>query len=118
MAIQYFPAARADIKEALKWSAINFGAAAAARYKALIAAAIHEIETNPSLEHSRAALRLENDIRIYHLKHSRSRAAVDGQIVKRPRHFIAYQVVEADTMIVRVLHDRMEIIRQLEETLL
>lgn len=117
MAVQYFPAAGADIKEALKWSARNFGDAAAKPYKTLIAAAIREIALNPDLEHSRAAVRLERDIRIYHLKHSRTRAAVEGQIVKRPRHFIAYQVAGNETMILRVLHDRMEIVRQLDDTI-
>lgn len=116
MALRYLPAARRDIKEALKWSDENFGQAAAQRYKQLIGVVLSEITANPELEHSYDLRGLQAGIRLYHLRHSRKRAAVDGQFVRNPRHFVAYTVRDGDTLIVRVLHDRMEIARQLEET--
>lgn len=52
---------------------------------------------------------------MHHLKHSRERARVDGQIVRRPRHFIACTYPEGKTTIVRVPHVRIELARQLGE---
>src|SRR5687768_11006051 len=117
MTVRYFPAAREDIKHVLKWSAENFGHTAAHRYKRLLAVAISEIDSNPKLEHSYEVQGLQAGIRMYHLKHSRRRAAVQGQVVKQPRHFIVYQVLQRETVIVRVLHERMEIFPRLNDTL-
>ncbi|MGE4183150.1 MAG: type II toxin-antitoxin system RelE/ParE family toxin [Limisphaerales bacterium] len=116
MPLRYLPAARKDIKDVLKWSAENFGTSAARRYQELLRVALSDIAADPSLDHSYEVRGLQTGIRLYHLRHCRSRAAVEGQMVKNPRHFIAYLVRDADTVIVRVLHDRMEIARQLEES--
>jgi toxin ParE1/3/4 len=115
MPLHYFPAARNDITEALAWSAVNFGAAAGKRYQKVLSVAITEIAANPELTHSQQLPGLQPGIRLYHLKHSRARAAVQGQIVRKPRHFIAYKLIGDDVVIVRVLHERMEISRQLED---
>jgi toxin ParE1/3/4 len=57
--------------------------------------------------------RFDGSVRKYHLKHSRKNAAVGGLIVKKPRHFIVYRV-NGDTLeILRVLHDRMDLPRQM-----
>ncbi len=112
MALRYLPAARKDIKDALKWSSENFGPAAAQRYKTLLGVVLSEIAANPILEHSYELADLQPGIRFCHLRHSRKRASVEGQFVRNPRHFVAYSVRKADTMIVRVLHDRMELARQ------
>lgn len=117
MELRYFPAARKDIKDALKWSAENFGEVACQRYKKLLGVAIAEITTNPELPHSYLLRGLQPGVRLYHLKHSRTRAALAGQLVKKPRHFVSYAVIGSDTVIVRVLHDSMEITRQLGESL-
>ena len=117
MGLRYFPAARGDIKDALKWSAENFGKVACLRYKKLLEVALAEIAANPELPHSYQPPGLQRGVRLYHLKHSRTRAAVKGQIVRRPRHFVSYTVIGTDTVIVRVLHDRMEITRHLAESL-
>ena len=117
MVIRYFPAARGDIKNVLKWSAENFGQAASHRYKRLLAVAISEIAVNPNLQHSYEVSGLQPRVRMYHLKHSASRAVVEGRIVKQPRHFIVYQVFPGETVIVRVLHERMQILPRLRETL-
>ena len=117
MAVRYFPAARKDIKSALKWSVENFGEAASRRYKTLIGVVIAEIDADPELTHSYEIPGLQENIRLYHLKHSRTRAAVDGQMVKKPRHFVAYMAADGDTMIVRILHERMQITQLLKDTL-
>ena len=117
MALRYFPAARNDIKAALKWSTENFGQSASLRYQKLLAVAIAEIAANPELTHSYKVLGLQAGVRIYHLKHSRTRAALDGQIVKEPRHLVAYTVRAGQTAIVRLLHERMEITGQLKDAL-
>lgn len=109
MALRYFPAARKDIKDALQWSSENFGRAAARRYRQLIGVGLSEIAANPKLQHSYELSALQPGIRLYHLRHSRKRAVVEGQFVRTPRHFVAYTIREADVVIVRVLHDRMEI---------
>ncbi len=99
-----------DIEEALLWSATHFGKSAARRYARLIATAISEIATDPNLAGSRAAPDLQEGMRLYHLTHSRKRAPIDGVIVKRPRHFIAYRSLDPTTIeIVRILHDSMDI---------
>lgn len=116
MPLRYLPAARKDIKDVLKWSAENFGQAAARRYQDLLRVALSDIAADPALDHSYEVRGLQTGIRLYHLRHSRTRAAVEGQMVKSPRHFIAYLVRDADVVIVRVLHDRMEIARQLDES--
>lgn len=117
MAWRYFPTARKDIKDALQWSSGNFGRAAAPRYRQLIGVGLSEIAVNPKLQHSYELSALQPGIRLYHLRHSRKRAVVDGQFVRSPRHFVAYAIREADVVIVRVLHDRMEIAQQMPESL-
>jgi len=117
MPIRYFPAARQDIINTLKWSAANFGVAALERYKTLIAVAIAEIHADPQLVHSFEAPGLQPGIRLYHIRHSRKRAAVHDQIVDSPRHFVVYMNSNEDMIIVRVLHERMEITRRVEEAL-
>src|SRR3954462_3072667 len=117
MGLRYFPAARKDIKDALKWSAENFGEVASQRYRKLLGVALAEIAANPELPHSYHLPGFRPGVRLCHLKHSRTLAAVKGQIVRNPRHFVSYTVIGADTAIVRVLHDRMEITRHLEESL-
>jgi len=117
MPIRYFPAARQDIKNTLKWSAENFGNAALDRYKALLAVAIAEIHADPKLLHSYEEPGLQPGIRLYHIRHSRKRAAVQDQIVGNPRHIVVYMVVSADTVIVRILHDQMELAQRVAESL-
>jgi len=117
MPIRYYPAARQDIKNILKWSAENFGDASLQRYKTLLAVAIAEIHANPHLLHSHDEPGLQSGIRLYHIRHSRKRAVVRDQIVGSPRHIVVYMVLNADTVIVRILHDQMELARRVEEAL-
>jgi hypothetical protein len=63
MPLRYQPSARRDRTNVLKWSAENFGQAAAARYKKLLGVALSEIAANPTLEGSSEVLacRTESD---------------------------------------------------------
>ncbi len=116
MALRYFRAARNDIKAALAWSAEHFGLAARQRYQKLLSVVLSEIAANPELTHSQEPPGLQPGIRLYHLKHSRTRAPVGSQVVRKPRHFIAYKILGDDVLIVRVLHVRMDITRQFEDS--
>ena len=117
MPIRYYPAARQDIKNILKWSAENFGDASLERYKTLLAVAIAEIHADPQLLHSYEEPGLQAGVRLYHIRHSRKRAAVHDQIVGSPRHVVVYMVLNADTVVVRILHDQMELAQRIEEAL-
>ena len=53
---------------------------------------------------------LGEEVRSYHLRHSRDRAATPYGIVRRPRHLLLYRVISADVIGVgRILHDAMDI---------
>ncbi len=116
MGLRYFPAARDDVRNVIRWSRQNFGDLAAQRYRRLISVALSDIEANPLLAHSYELKGLQSSVRLYHLKHSSDRAAIDGRLVKKPRHFIAYQS-EDIPVIVRLLHERMQIVDHLKDTL-
>ena len=117
MPVRFYPAARQDLKTILKWSVEHFGVASLDRYKTLLAVAIAEIHADPQLLHSYEEPGLQAGIRLYHIRHSRKRAAVQDQIVGSPRHIVVYRVLNDDTVIVRILHDQMEIARRIEEGL-
>jgi plasmid stabilization system protein ParE len=69
------------------------------------------------LPHSCELAGLQSGIRLYHLRPCRLHPALRRETVKNPRHSIAYTIRYNETVLVRVLHERMEIERQLEETL-
>ena len=104
-----------DIDEALFGSALNFGRSAAHRYRELISLSIREIVSDPELIGSKEEHGLQRGIRLYHLRYSRKRAAVDGLIVKRPRHFIVYRITDSGLVeIVRMLHESMDLKRRFD----
>ena len=111
MRLCYTPAARNDIKNIVKWSAASFGVAAAMRYERLLAVALSEISRNPDLSHSRKLSGFHDGLRSYHWRHQRHQAAV-----KEPRHFFVYRVAPDEVLVVRVLHERMDIFGQIPGT--
>jgi len=114
MTLKVTPKARADIRDCLLWSARQFGKSAARRYKELLEVSILELAEDPQRSGSRE---LEGwpAVRLYHLRHSRKRAPVEGLVVKRPRHFIAYRIASGETIeILRILHDSMDVATRLE----
>ena len=103
------PAARHDIRDILLWSLDNFGAAAAARYRALLIQALRDIETNPTRPGSQPRPELAEGARTYHLAFSRG--SVQGKPLKAPRHFILYRLGTAGLAVARILHDSRDLAR-------
>lgn len=110
-------AARADIAQILQSSAADFSEGARSRYAALVATALKDLLDDPERPESLARPELQSGVRSYHLRHSRRQAAATGITVKSPRHLIVYLTPRSDLVVVlRVLHDAMEIERHLPET--
>lgn len=51
-------------------------------------------------------------MRLYHLRHSRTRGTPD---VRRPRHFLIYRQENDVTIVLRLLHDAMDLPSHLAE---
>lgn len=101
--------ARADIVNVLSWTARRFGDQTQARYERLLSKALRDLSTEPLRLGSAARPELGNGVRSYHLRHSRKHSGV-----ARPRHLILYRIAEGSIVEVgRVLHDAMELERQL-----
>ncbi len=101
--------ALADTGNCLVWSGERFGEQAASRYRHLIRTAVHEISKEPDRIGARRFEEFRPNAWIYHLRHSRKRAAVDGVVVKSPRHFVNYLEEPEAVRILRLLHDSMDI---------
>jgi len=107
-------AAEADIVSVLAWSESLFGDRARRRYERLLATALRTIGADPECVGSVPRPELGQGIRSYHLFHSRERARTDEGIVRRPRHFLLYRVINPDLIgIGRVLHDAMDLMQNL-----
>jgi toxin ParE1/3/4 len=108
------PAARIDIRQALKWSQEKFGERTAARYRALLKQALRDIASDPERPGSRERPELAHGVRTYHLFFSRDRARGDTGVIGTPRHFLIYRRRdEAVIDVVRVLHDARDMERNL-----
>ena len=69
------PAAERDIESILAWSIEHFGPHARLRYEDLLLRAILDVADDPNRPGSHARPELADDIRTYHLRHSRERSA-------------------------------------------
>jgi toxin ParE1/3/4 len=106
--------AQADIIDLLAWTEENFGETARLCYEQLLTVALRDIATEPQRINSITRPELGENVRSYHLRHSRDRARTEHGVVIRPRHLLLYRVDSADLIgIGRVLHDAMEIERHL-----
>jgi toxin ParE1/3/4 len=94
-----------DVISTLERTVEFFGSSAKERYARLINVALEEITKDPLLRGSREA----HGVRLYHLRHSKKNAAVDGISVKNPRHFVAYRVSGEVIEVLRLLHDSRDI---------
>ena len=106
--------AEADFRQIILKSYERFGNLAAERYKKLLEVAMLEVANNPQSKVSKPYHKGKKTVRIYHVRYSRQKAAIDGVTVQASRHFVAY-VVRADgrVEIVRLLHDGMDFSRHL-----
>lgn len=109
------PAARRDIRAALKWSEEKFGSRAAQRYRALLKQALRDIMADPERPGSMQRPELSAGARTYHLRFSRGRARASGA-VNNPRHFLIYRRSDEGIIeVARVLHDARDLERHLPE---
>jgi toxin ParE1/3/4 len=108
--------AQADIVDLLAWTQETLGEVARLRYERLLVTAFRDVAAEPERINSIARPELGENVRSYHLRHSRERARTEYGIVIRPRHLLLYRVARADLIgIGRVLHDAMEIERHLPQ---
>jgi toxin ParE1/3/4 len=113
--LQFARRARRDIGELLDRSHEQFGSAARRRYEALVNTALHDIADDALRSGSVERIMLGRHVRLYHLRHSRERARTEDGIVQAPRHILAYRMVDSDIVVVlRVLHDAMDLARHLD----
>lgn len=107
-------AARADIIEILAQTHERFGELARLRYEYLLVTALRDLAAEPDRIGSISRPELGDDVRSYHLRHSRDRARHESGIVRRPRHLLLFRLARPDLIgIGRVLYDAMEIERHL-----
>jgi toxin ParE1/3/4 len=97
--------AQADRRHLLTISYATFGSAAQRRYDALIKRAYAAVRIDPSRAGVTARDDLPGDVRLFHLRHVRTR----GMSPKEPRHFIVFAFDDATLTILRVLHEAMDI---------
>ncbi len=105
------PAARQDLQDLLLWSLDRFGVQAAERYRKLLIQALRDIEADPMRLGSRSHPQVHESARIYFL--ASSRASVEGNRVKAPRHFILYRISSDVLEVGRILHDSRDLARHL-----
>ena len=113
MSLIYSFGFKEDVISALEWTLENFGEKTRIGYLDLIEASLTSIAKDPLLLHSRE---FEESVRFYHLKHRRKVARVDGIAVKNPKHLIVYRIRDREIEILRLLHERMDIVSQFGES--
>jgi len=104
-------AAERDLRIILAASEERFGAAVATRYQRLVSAALRDLRADAE----RIGVRVLNGgVRVYHLRHRRRRLP-RRQSVARPRHVLAFRIVDGGIVLLRVLHDAMDLPNRLAE---
>jgi toxin ParE1/3/4 len=112
-AVRVAEPAQRDTTAILRRSRKEFGEAGARRYATLIVQALRDIGADPERPGSKERPEvLVRGARTYHLWFSRSR--VSGPIVKSPRHFLLYRLLNERVIEVgRILHDGCDLERHL-----
>jgi toxin ParE1/3/4 len=107
--------AEQDIASILDWSAGHFGDAGRRRYEALIETALRDVADEPGRPGSRELPETFGPgRRVYHLRLSRHRARTSDGRVGAPRHMLVYRTIVPETVVIlRVLHDSMDLVRHL-----
>lgn len=103
--------AQADLAEILDRSFETFGALARRRYEALIEVALGDLRADPECIGSLDRPELGAAVRTYHLAYCRARARAKGAAVGDPRHLLAYAFNDERVVVLRVLHDAMDLAR-------
>ncbi len=106
--------AQADLEHVLAASAERWGSDRRRRYAAILAAAMRKVSADPKGPATRTRAELASGLRSFHIQHVR--AGDSGAKVIRPVHILYYRAVAPDLIeIVRVLHERMDPHRHLDE---
>jgi toxin ParE1/3/4 len=109
--LEITPSATRDLDVTLEVSASDFGPQARRRYETLIERALGLLRSDPDALGSLDRPELGAGVRTFHLRFARGRASAAG--VGRPRHLIVYESDDARVLILRVLHDAMDLARHL-----
>jgi len=105
--------ARVDLSEILGQSLEAFGPSARARYETLLEVSFVALTPDPMVLGSQARNELNLPIRTYHLHQARRLARARGANVSTPRHVIAYTFDASRVLIVRILHEAMDLARHI-----
>jgi toxin ParE1/3/4 len=106
--------AQIDLANILSISAERWGAEGRQRYAAVLAAAMRQVAAEPNGPLTRKRPDLRYGVRSFHVRYARRSA--EGATVRKPVHVLYYRVAEEGVIeIVRVLHERMEPSRHLDE---
>jgi toxin ParE1/3/4 len=98
-------AAERDLQTIFGASEERFGSSVTDRYRRLVSAALRDLRADAQ----RSGVRVfDGGARIYHLRHSR-RGLPRGSAVARPRRLLAFRIVDGGIVILRVLHDAMDL---------
>jgi toxin ParE1/3/4 len=107
--------AQIDLATILATSAERWGAEGRQRYAAVLAAAMRQVAAEPDGPLTRKRTDLRSGTRSFHVRHARRSA--EGANVRRPVYVLYYRVAEEGVIeIIRVLHERMDPSRHLDET--
>ena len=107
--------AQVDLVNILATSAERWGAEGRQRYAAVLAAAMRQVADQPEGPLTKKRPELRSGIRSFHVRFTR-RSGEDA-MVRRPAHVLYYRVAQEGVIeFVRVLHERMEPSRHLDES--
>jgi toxin ParE1/3/4 len=107
--------AQRDLQQILRDSEARFGTIVAGRYRRLIAAGLRDLREDPRRPGVQDRRDLPGEVRVYHLRHSR-RHGPSTDRVARPRHFLIFRETADGLVVIRVLHDAMNLPSHLAET--
>ena len=106
--------AQIDLANILTTSAERWGADGQQRYAAVLADAMRQVADEPEGPLTKSRTDLRSGIRSFHVRYARRSA--DTAKVRRPVHVLYYRVAQEGVIeIVRVLHERMDPSRHLDE---
>lgn len=99
--------AQRDFDDILEDSQVRFGAAVARRYARLLVKALRDLRVDPMRIGVQTRRELPEGLRLYHIRHSRGRGG--EREIGRPRHFLVFRDVDEGLLVLRVLHDAMDL---------
>jgi len=106
--------AQIDLVNILSTSAERWAAEGRQRYAAVLIAAMRQVAAEPDGPLTRKRPDLRSGIRSFHVRYARR--SPEGATVRKVVHVLYYRVAEESVIeIIRVLHERMEPSRHLDE---